>query len=368
MCTLSHDLSVLSEVIVAVPSEVQFTLGSTGAEHIFVENAATFQYYGDDGWQDYPADVQESLNAGKTHEYTINNWPYRVDQTSQTNLKTKKVRKVRKVTSDKVHYHILFLHAGKSKGFQNRFKQHKMVVRPYQHKIKKIEKKCAFGYECLRKDCRYEHPDDFILFDEHGPALQAIHCSSALFKNISDKFHTYASRSYTIVKIEKVVKPTRYKLFQAQKQAMVKKLKSRVATHPTEIDLHPVQVWHGAPGPCVPKIIETGFDHRFNTTAAFGQGVYFHMRADYPCSDAYSAPDKDGIKKMFLSTLILGEYTTGNSSYKRPQPKKDAPNDTYDSFLCGQGYKEKVQGGHARIIVMCRDNQAYPEFLVSFKK
>ena len=94
----------------------------------------------------------------------------------------------------------------------------------------------------------------------------------------------------------------------------------------------------------------------------FGKGAYFAKNASYSAQLQYSTPDSNGNRYMYLATVLVGEYTVGNSSMITPPPKnpKGNPTDTYDSVA-------DEADDTATIFVVFYDNQCYPEYLITFK-
>ncbi|CAF0739027.1 unnamed protein product [Adineta steineri] len=80
---------------------------------------------------------------------------------------------------------------------------------------------------------------------------------------------------------------------------------------------------------------------------AFGQGCYFARDSVY--SHSYSLPDRNGIRRMFLARVLVGNTTQGNSSMRVAPPGFDTTGD-------GQS-----------IFVTYHDSQAYAEYLISYR-
>ena len=92
---------------------------------------------------------------------------------------------------------------------------------------------------------------------------------------------------------------------------------------------------------------------------AYGQGVYFATDASY--SVKYCTADANGQMQMYFARVLTGEYTRGNSAVRTP-PFKNDPNNPlirYDSTV------NKTE--NPSIFVIYNDNQAYPEYIVTFK-
>ena len=89
----------------------------------------------------------------------------------------------------------------------------------------------------------------------------------------------------------------------------------------------------------------------------YGQGVYFATDASY--SEKYSRADSNGQKKMYYARVLTGEYIKGDSSMRMPPYKSSESLPHYDSTV---NKNEKPT-----IFVIYYDNQAYPEYIVTFQ-
>ena len=71
------------------------------------------------------------------------------------------------------------------------------------------------------------------------------------------------------------------------------------------------------------------------------------------------APGNPGTRKMYLAQVLVGQYTTGNSSMNVPPPKDhDRPDVIYDSLVNNTS--------DPSIFVVFPDNQFYPQYLITF--
>ncbi|CAF4770732.1 unnamed protein product, partial [Rotaria socialis] len=76
-------------------------------------------------------------------------------------------------------------------------------------------------------------------------------------------------------------------------------------------------------------------------------GCYFARDALY--SHNYALPDRNGIRRMFLARVLIGNTTQGNSTMRVAPPGYDTTGD-------GQS-----------IFVTYHDSQAYAEYLISYR-
>ena len=97
-----------------------------------------------------------------------------------------------------------------------------------------------------------------------------------------------------------------------------------------------------------------------STATAFGKGVYFAVNASYSSSPAYSPPDANGYKYIYLARVLTGEFTIGNSSMIVPPAKNPSvnPNVLFDSLV--------DSSLNPTMYIIFQDAQAYPEYLITF--
>lgn len=96
------------------------------------------------------------------------------------------------------------------------------------------------------------------------------------------------------------------------------------------------------------------------TAAAYGKGTYFAIDASYSANDKYSRPDSNGRKHIYVVRVLTGVYTLGYAGLITPPSKNPHnPTDLFDSVT------DNVQ--HPRLFVVFSDNQAYPEYLITFR-
>ena len=78
----------------------------------------------------------------------------------------------------------------------------------------------------------------------------------------------------------------------------------------------------------------------------YGMGVYFSSNGAY--SHTFAVPNAKGERFMFLSRVLIGKTTTGNSSMKT-QPT---------------GFDSTTDGNH--IFVIYHDAQAFADYLITY--
>lgn len=93
---------------------------------------------------------------------------------------------------------------------------------------------------------------------------------------------------------------------------------------------------------------------------AYGKGTYFAVDASFSANDIYSRPDSNGRKHVYVARVLTGVYTLGRRGLITP-PAKNPFNSTdlFDSVA------DNIQ--HPTLFVVFSDNQAYPEYLITFR-
>ncbi|XP_008583378.1 PREDICTED: poly [ADP-ribose] polymerase 14 [Galeopterus variegatus] len=173
------------------------------------------------------------------------------------------------------------------------------------------------------------------------------------FNTVASKFNQTCSH-FRIEKIERIQNPDLWNSYQAKKKAMDAKNGQTV---------NEKQLFHGTDGGSVPQVNRNGFNRSYagRNAVAFGKGTYFAVHASYSANDTYSRPDSNGRKHMYYVRVLTGEYTQGNQSLIVP-PSKNPQNQTdlYDTVT------DNVQ--NPQLFVVFYDYQAYPEYLITFRK
>ena len=91
----------------------------------------------------------------------------------------------------------------------------------------------------------------------------------------------------------------------------------------------------------------------------YGKGVYFAVNSNY--SNGYTSPDGNGYRHMYLTCVLTGEYTVGNSSMVVPPAKNAQINQhvLFDSTV------DNV--ANPSIFVVYTDAQNYPAYVLTYK-
>ena len=126
------------------------------------------------------------------------------------------------------------------------------------------------------------------------------------------------------------------------------------------IFLNEKRLFHGTSPVTVEAICKQNFDWRLHGKNAtmYGEGSYFALNASY--SDAYAKEDANSCRFMFVARVLVGSYTEGHSSYRRPPPKNlsNPASDLYDSCV-----DDKL---NPTIFVVFDTDQFYPEYIIKY--
>ncbi|XP_004577903.2 protein mono-ADP-ribosyltransferase PARP14 [Ochotona princeps] len=159
---------------------------------------------------------------------------------------------------------------------------------------------------------------------------------------------------FTILKIERIQNTDLWNSYQAKKKTMDAKN--------GQID-NEKRLFHGTDVDSVPHVNANGFNRSYagKNATAYGKGTYFAVNAYYSANDTYSRPDAQGRKHMYYVRVLTGVSTLGQSSYLVPPPKSPQNvTDLYDTVT------DNVK--NPSLYVVFYDYQAYPEYLITFKR
>jgi tRNA A-37 threonylcarbamoyl transferase component Bud32 len=145
----------------------------------------------------------------------------------------------------------------------------------------------------------------------------------------------------SIVQVERVQNPSFWAMYQAKKRGME-----------WQGGGGEQRLFHGTDEATVPKIVSGGFNRSYcgKNATAYGQGVYFARDASYSADDTYSRPNARGEKRLFLSRVLVGHCTRGDSSMRVPPARPDGR--VFDSTV------DRVDA--PSIFVVYHDAQAQP--------
>ncbi|NXY72092.1 PAR15 polymerase, partial [Glareola pratincola] len=160
--------------------------------------------------------------------------------------------------------------------------------------------------------------------------------------------------NFVIEKIERVQNPFLWQTYQIKKKSLCKKNKYQS---------NEKLLFHGTAASSLSTINYNGFNRGFagKNAAVIGNGTYFAVDASYSAQNTYSRPDMNGRRCMYLARVLTGQYCAGSKGLITPPPKDPAdPTDLYDSVVDDVDFP--------KMFVIFNDIQAYPEYLITFRK
>nr|XP_048310122.1 protein mono-ADP-ribosyltransferase PARP14-like [Myodes glareolus] len=170
---------------------------------------------------------------------------------------------------------------------------------------------------------------------------------------VANKFQQ-TCRKFVIEKIERIQNPALWKKYQANKKIMDEK---------NGHERNEKQLFHGTEASSILHLNSHGFNRSYagKNATCYGKGTYFAVDASYSANDTYSRPDANGKKHMYYAQVLTGNYTKGNQSLIVPPPRNPQnPTDLYDTVT-----DDDI---NPSIFVVFYDNQAYPEYLITFRR
>ncbi|XP_014635277.1 PREDICTED: poly [ADP-ribose] polymerase 14-like [Ceratotherium simum simum] len=198
-----------------------------------------------------------------------------------------------------------------------------------------------------------EFPAHWSAMEQQKVCVVELQPGDPEYNTVASKFNQTCS-NFTIEKIQRIENPDLWNSYQAKKKPMDAK-----NGHVT----NEKQLFHGTDADSVPHINQNGFNRNYSgkNAAAFGKGTYFAVNASYSADDTYSRPDTNGKKHMYYARVLTGVYTYGHHGLLVPPPKNPQnPTDLYDTVT------DHVQ--NPSLFVVFNDYQAYPEYLITFRK
>ena len=122
--------------------------------------------------------------------------------------------------------------------------------------------------------------------------------------------------------------------------------------------LNEALLFHGTSAEAALKIAKDNFDWRLagsHVGQRFGAGVYFTPDVNY--ASGYCSRNQSD-KCIIVGLVLIGDYTLGSSSIKRPPEKRDLPDELYDSCV-----NDLL---NPSIYVIFDHNQMYPLYKINF--
>uniref|UniRef100_UPI003AAD2BC3 uncharacterized protein n=1 Tax=Centroberyx gerrardi TaxID=166262 RepID=UPI003AAD2BC3 len=184
---------------------------------------------------------------------------------------------------------------------------------------------------------------------ETGFKRVSLQSSSAEYQGIESLFCD-TMRGFDIVQIERIQNKALWEVFEWQKEQMKKNNSGRNVTE--------IKLFHGTDSKHVDAICHNNFDWRICGThgTTLGKGSYFARDATY----SHHFTGQSDVKSMFVSRVLVGDFTRGYSDYLRPPSKDGGDTHFYDSCV------DDVR--NPSIFVVFEKHQIYPEYLLHYKE
>ncbi|XP_063316527.1 protein mono-ADP-ribosyltransferase PARP12-like [Pelmatolapia mariae] len=179
---------------------------------------------------------------------------------------------------------------------------------------------------------------------ETGYSQISLQSSSREFKEVEALF-CKTMRDSDIVNIVRIQNKTLWEAFQLQKNQMRTKNRGR--------DVPELRLFHGIDSKSVNTICHNNFDCRTHGMA-YGKGSYFARDAKH----SHDFTGDTDVRAMFISRVLVGDYTKGSFDYCQPPSKDGGDINFYDS--CVDDVMDPA------IFVVFEKHQIYPEYLIQY--
>ncbi|XP_073503652.1 protein mono-ADP-ribosyltransferase PARP14-like [Phyllobates terribilis] len=206
--------------------------------------------------------------------------------------------------------------------------------------------------ERVSKHGQFELPSGWTPMTNNDVTVVVVPAGSQEYKDVETQF--MKSCQMRILNIDRIQNKDLWMNYQIKKQAIDTKNKTKTSEK---------LLFHGTDSGTIKTVNQNGFNRSYagKNAACYGNGTYFAVDSSYSAHDQYSKPDASGLKYMYLARVLTGEFCAGQKGMVAP-PAKNAANitDLYDS----------VTDNPARptMFVIFHDIQAYPEYLITFRK
>ncbi|XP_077129474.1 protein mono-ADP-ribosyltransferase PARP14-like isoform X2 [Ranitomeya variabilis] len=206
--------------------------------------------------------------------------------------------------------------------------------------------------ERVAKHGQFELPPGWTPMTNNDVTVAVVAAGSPEYNHVEALFRQ--SCQMRIVNIDRIQNKDLWMNYQIKKQA----IDTKNGTKTNE-----KQLFHGTDSSTIKTVNQNGFNRSYagKNAACYGNGTYFAVDSSYSAHDQYSRPDANGLKYMYLARVLTGEFCAGQRGMLAPPPKNAANiTDLYDSVT--------DNSAKPTMFVIFHDIQAYPEYLISFRK
>jgi poly [ADP-ribose] polymerase 10/14/15 len=168
-----------------------------------------------------------------------------------------------------------------------------------------------------------------------------------------------------IMEVERIQSMPLWQSYAVKKQTMKARDNKNPANLVNNRDLNGLErrwLFHGTRSEAIPQIVKQGFNRAFagRNAVVYGKGVYFARDASYSSHRAYSQPDSTGVQHLFMCRVAVGDWCQGVEGMLTPATKPNNSLELFDTTV------DDV--GNPSVFVVYHDSQAYPDYLVSFRR
>ncbi|XP_015992514.2 protein mono-ADP-ribosyltransferase PARP15 isoform X3 [Rousettus aegyptiacus] len=236
-------------------------------------------------------------------------------------------------------------------GMSTRIVEHKLLSTDYSSEGQNYAQETRIADE-QEEDRRDDIPENWTDMNQQLTCVIQLQPGESEYNMVKDKFFQTCC-SYTIEKIERIQNEFLWQSYQIKKKQM--DIKNGLLDNERIL-------FHGTDANSVPHVNEHGFNRSYagKNAVAYGKGTYFAVDASLSANDQYSRPDSNGRKHIYVVRVLTGYYTLGREGLITPPSKH--PDDHTDLF---DSVTDDIQ--HPKIFVVFFDNQAYPEYLITFR-
>ncbi|KAK3511872.1 hypothetical protein QTP70_027460, partial [Hemibagrus guttatus] len=203
-------------------------------------------------------------------------------------------------------------------------------------------------------DLYTEFQEDYSLLSDIPDAVRLEKESEEYNEVVAEFFSSLTDQNKVqIIQVEKLTNRLLYSQYLLKKADMEQKVRGDVER----------MLYHGTSESSVKEICIHGFNRSFcgKNATAFGQGVYFAVKASYSVSDTYCPPNADGHKFIFVARVLTGDFTQGKHDM-RTAPLKEGS----DIPMRFHSVVDVVRDPN--LFVIFNDTQAYPQYLITCLK
>jgi len=203
--------------------------------------------------------------------------------------------------------------------------------------------------------------------------IQNLNKTDPEYRKVEVAFNSSLGRRVKIASIKRVENLGMWQSFVVKRQTIVSREigqeagASNADTSKQRQRLERSWLWHGTNAEVMGKILQQGFNRSFcgKNATVYGKGVYFARDTSYSANATYSVPDSRGYQYIMACRVAVGVYCPGVTNSLTPDIRDAKTHALYDSTV---GILHNDSMSNPSIYVTYHDAQAYPEYLIQFKR